>query len=66
MYIKKILWAIALIGLVVFGLFAYYIYGAMFQPNTNFNNETAYIYVPTNATFQFKVFDKLIIKFAYN
>ena len=51
MYIKKILWAIALIGLVVFGLFAYYIYGAMFQPNTNFNNETAYIYVPTNATY---------------
>ena len=24
MYIKKILWAIALIGLVIFGIFAYY------------------------------------------
>ncbi len=51
MYIKKILWAIALIGLVIFACIAYYIYGAMFQPNTAFNNETAYIYVPTNATY---------------
>ncbi|WP_430467882.1 endolytic transglycosylase MltG [Winogradskyella ouciana] len=51
MYIKKILWAIALIGLVIFAVIAYYIYGAMFQPNTAFNNETAYIYVPTNARY---------------
>ncbi|MDN3494034.1 endolytic transglycosylase MltG [Winogradskyella bathintestinalis] len=51
MYIKKILWAIALIGLVIFGFFAYYIYGAMFASNTTFNNETAYIYVPTNANY---------------
>lgn len=51
MYIKKILWAIALIGLVVFAVIAYYIYGAMFQPNTAFNNEVKYIYVPTNANY---------------
>ncbi|MBF8151399.1 endolytic transglycosylase MltG [Winogradskyella sp. F6397] len=51
MYIKKILWAVALIGLVVFGAIAYYIYGAMFSPNTNFENETAFIYVPTNARY---------------
>ena len=51
MYIKKILWAIALIGLVIAGVVAYYIYGAMFQPNTAFNNETAYIYVPSNASY---------------
>ncbi|WP_296383726.1 endolytic transglycosylase MltG [Winogradskyella sp.] len=51
MYIKKILWAVALIGLVIFGVVAYYIYGAMFQPNTAFNNETAYIYVPSNANY---------------
>ena len=51
MYIKKILWAVALIGLVIFGIVAYYIYGAMFKPNTAFNNETAYIYVPTNAKY---------------
>jgi UPF0755 protein len=51
MYIKKILWAIALIGLVIFGAIAYYIYGAMFKSNTKFNNDKAYIYVPTNANY---------------
>lgn len=51
MYFKKILWAVALIGLVIFGAIAYYIYGAMFSPNTSFENETAYIYVPTDATY---------------
>ncbi|WP_299229555.1 endolytic transglycosylase MltG [uncultured Psychroserpens sp.] len=51
MYIKKILWVIALIGLVVAAYFAYYIYSAMFKPNTAFNNEEAYIYVPTNANY---------------
>lgn len=51
MYIKKILWAVALIGLVVCGAVAYYFYNAMFSPNTKFNNETAYIYVPTDANY---------------
>lgn len=51
MYIKKILWAVALIGLVIFGAFAYYIYSTMFSPNTNFENDTAYVYVPTNANY---------------
>ncbi|WP_111683017.1 endolytic transglycosylase MltG [Winogradskyella tangerina] len=51
MYIKKILWAIALIGLVIFGVIAYYIYGAMFQPNTKFTTDEAYIYVPTGANY---------------
>ena len=51
MYIKKILWAIALIGLLIFGAVAFYIYGAMFKPNTKFNNDKAYIYVPTNANY---------------
>ncbi len=52
MYIKKILLAIALIGLVIAGYFAYFVYNAMLKPNTAFNNETAYIYVPTNATYE--------------
>ncbi|WP_282032476.1 endolytic transglycosylase MltG [Winogradskyella eximia] len=51
MYIKKMLWAIALVGLVICGAFAYYIYGAMFSPNTKFENDTEFIYVPTNATY---------------
>ncbi|QXP58211.1 endolytic transglycosylase MltG [Olleya sp. HaHaR_3_96] len=51
MYIKKILLAIALIGIVVAAYFAYFVYGAMFKENTAFNNEEAYIYVPTNASY---------------
>jgi UPF0755 protein len=52
MYIKKILWAVALIGLAIFAFIAYYIYGAMFQPNTAFNNEMAYIYVGKDASYE--------------
>tara|TARA_R110002012_G_scaffold187203_1_gene354083 strand:+ start:5358 stop:6401 length:1044 start_codon:yes stop_codon:yes gene_type:complete len=51
MYIKKILWAIALIGLLVAAYFAYFVYSAMFSPNTAFNNEEAYIFIPTNAQY---------------
>ncbi len=47
MYIKKILWAIALLGLTIIGYFAYYIYNAMLTPNTRFNNEEAYIFIRT-------------------
>jgi UPF0755 protein len=52
MYIKKILVAVALLGLVVAAFFAYFVYSAMFKPNTAFNNESAYIYIPTNATYE--------------
>ncbi|TXD83029.1 endolytic transglycosylase MltG [Subsaximicrobium wynnwilliamsii] len=51
MYIKKILWVIAIIGLVGAGIFAYYIYNAMLSPNTAFDNEDAYIFVPTDANY---------------
>ena len=49
MYFKKILLAIALIGLVIAPFLSYNIYNAMFKPNTAFNNEMAYIYIPTLA-----------------
>ncbi len=52
MYIKKILWTIAIVGLVIFGCIAYYIYGAMFKPNTSFNQEKVYIFIPSNATYK--------------
>ncbi len=52
MYIKKILLAIVLIGLVVAAFFANFVYNAMLKPNTAFNNDIAYIYIPTNATYQ--------------
>lgn len=51
MYIKKILWAIALIGLCVAGFFAYYIYSIMLAANTNFNNKEAYVYIGSNDTY---------------
>lgn len=52
MYFKKILLAIALLGLAIAAFIAYYIYGAMFKPNTSFNNEQAYVYIPSGATYQ--------------
>ena len=51
MYIKKILIAIVLLGLVVFGYFAYYVYSVMFVPNTAFNNTEAYIFIKSDATY---------------
>jgi len=51
MYIKKILWAIALIGLAVAAYFAYFVYGAMMSPNTAFNNDEAYIFVRSDDTY---------------
>ncbi|WP_223551783.1 endolytic transglycosylase MltG [Aestuariivivens sp. NBU2969] len=51
MYIKKILWAIAIVGLVIAAFFANFVYRAMLRPNTVFNNEVAYLYIPTNATY---------------
>lgn len=52
MYIKKILVAIVLIGLVVAAFIAYTIYQTMFVSNTAFNNDVAHVYIPTNATYQ--------------
>lgn len=51
MYFKKILLAIALIGLVIAAYFAYYVYSAMFVPNTAFNNNEAYIYIESGADY---------------
>ena len=52
MYIKRILGATALIGLVIAGIFAYSIYGKFLSPNTSFNNNEAHVYIPTDATYQ--------------
>jgi peptidoglycan lytic transglycosylase G len=51
MYIKKILVAILLLGLVAMGVFAWYVYTTVLIPNTAFNNTEAHVYIPTNATF---------------
>ena len=52
MYIRKILVAIALLGILGGGIFAYVIYGKFFSPNTAFNNEEAHIYVRTDDTYE--------------
>ena len=52
MYIKKILLAIVFIGLIVAAFFANFVYKAMMKPNTAFNNESAYIFIPTKSNYQ--------------
>ncbi|MGB6153642.1 MAG: aminodeoxychorismate lyase, partial [Pricia sp.] len=51
MYIKKILFAILLAGLVAGGIFAYMVYDTIFAPNTSFNNEQAFVFIPSDANF---------------
>lgn len=51
MYIKRILLAVALMGLIGGGIFAYRVYSAFFTPNTSFNNEEAFVYIPSDASF---------------
>lgn len=58
MYIKKILLIIALLGVVAGGAFAYMVYDAIFAPNTAFENEEAYVYVASDATFE-DVFEQM-------
>ena len=52
MYIKKILVAVLLIGLVIAGFVSYNIYTIMFNSNTTFNNKEAFVFIPTNASYQ--------------
>ncbi|UZO79349.1 endolytic transglycosylase MltG [Aquimarina sp. ERC-38] len=47
MYIKKIILLIAIIGLLAGGWFAYYVYNAVFAPNTNFEEEKVVLFIPT-------------------
>ena len=52
MYIKKILLVIVIAGMLVGGAFAYMVYRAFFVPNTQFNNEVAYVFIPSNSDFE--------------
>jgi UPF0755 protein len=51
MYFKRIIVAIALLGVLIGGVVVYNIYMSIFSPNTAFNNEAAYVYIPTSASF---------------
>jgi len=52
MYIKKILLVISLLGLIAMSIFAYFVYVTMFVSNTNFNNDSAYVYIYSNQNFE--------------
>src|SRR5699024_4741776 len=48
MYIKRILVAIALLGLVAMGIFSYFVYKTVLIPNTAFDQEKAKVFIPTS------------------
>ena len=50
--LKKVLWGTAILGLVICGFIAYTIYNAIFTPNTKFENKEAYLYIPSDASFE--------------
>ena len=49
MYIKRILVAIAVLGVLVAAYFSYYVYSTMLVDNTAFEENEVYIYIPTNS-----------------
>lgn len=51
MYIRKILLAVALIGLVILGYFSFTIYQLIFSPNTSFETEQHSVYVSKKSDF---------------
>jgi UPF0755 protein len=40
---------LVVLGLIVGGFFAYKVYDAVFSPNTKFNNQEAFVYIPSDA-----------------
>ena len=51
MYIRKIIVAVLLLGIVIGGVMVYNIYTAIFSSNTSFQNKEAFVFIPTNSTF---------------
>lgn len=49
--LKKVIWAVLLLGLVGMAIFAWFVYNAVLSPNTAFENEQAHIYIPSDASF---------------
>lgn len=52
MYIKRIVLIVALLGLLLGGVFAYRVYNAFFRPNTAFENEQAFVYIRTGSGYE--------------
>ena len=53
--LKKVILATLLVGIVVMGVFAYYVYQQVFAPNTAFENSEAHIYITNGADFNYVV-----------
>ena len=51
MNLKRVVWATALLGLLVCAFIAFKIYSAIFTPNTAFSNEEAFLFIPSDADF---------------
>lgn len=49
--LKKVVWATAILGLLICGVIAFQIYSAIFSPNTAFENDKAFVFVPSKANF---------------
>ncbi|WP_417886546.1 endolytic transglycosylase MltG [Zunongwangia sp.] len=58
MYFKKILAAVAILGLIGLGFFSYYIYNTVFGENTKFSDSQAIVLIPTNSDYR-SVMDSL-------
>lgn len=52
MYIRKILLAVLVLGVIGFGIFGYYVYNSIFSSNTDFDSKEQIVYIPTGANFQ--------------
>lgn len=51
MYIKKLLVAVFVLGAIVLGIFSYYIYTAVFAPNTSFDESSVYVYISSDSNY---------------
>ncbi|WP_121665716.1 endolytic transglycosylase MltG [Mesonia aquimarina] len=52
MYIKKIILAIALLGVIGLGIFSYYVYNSIFVSNTKFEQNTTEVFIKTDANYK--------------
>lgn len=51
MYLKRIILVASVIGVVILGIFSYFVYNAVLSPNTNFQEKEVTIYIPTGSNF---------------
>ncbi len=52
MYIKRILLTVVILGLLLGGLFSAMVYRTLFISNTSFNNDKAFVFIPSDADFE--------------